>query len=79
MLQFCHLTDRSIALKRQKRKQILTVHRPIVTVDRLKLTFRIEEFQVLGPFPFLILKSLFFLPRRRAMQLSAVGGGAKPC
>jgi hypothetical protein len=67
-----------MAVKRQKRKHNLTVQRPIVTVERPKLTFLIEEFQGLEPFPFLILKSLFFLPRRRAMQLSAVGGGAKP-
>jgi hypothetical protein len=59
-----------MAVKRQKRKHNLTVQRPIVTVDRLKLTFRIEEFQALEPFPFLILKSLFFLPRRRAMQMA---------
>jgi hypothetical protein len=64
---------------RQKRKCFLTLHRQIMTVDRLKLTFRIEQFQALERFPFLILKSLLFLPRRRAMQLSAVGGGANPC
>jgi hypothetical protein len=68
-----------MAVKRQKRKHNLTVQRPIVTVDRPKLTFWIKEFQALAPFLFLILKSLFFLPRRRAMQLSAVGGGAKLC
>jgi hypothetical protein len=57
-----------MAVKRQKRKHILTVRRLIETVDRLKLTFRIEEFQALEPFPFLILKSLFVSPRRRARK-----------
>jgi len=51
-------------------KDNLTVHRPIMTVDRLKLTFRIEGFQTLTPLPFLILKSLFQFtpPPRNAIE-----------
>jgi len=68
-----------MAVKRQKRKHFLTLRRPIVTFDRLKLTFRIEEIQALEPFLFLILKSLFFFAPTPRTQVSAVGGGAKPC
>jgi hypothetical protein len=68
-----------MAVKRQKRKHFLTLRRQIVTVDRLKVTFRIEGFQALTSFSFLILKSQFKLPRRRAIQLSAVGGGDFDC
>jgi hypothetical protein len=64
-----------MALKRQKRKIKMTVHRLIVTVDRLIVSFPIEEKQRVAPFLFLILKAPASRPRRRAMQLSAVGGG----
>jgi len=59
-----------MAVKRQKRKHILTVHRPIVTADRLKLTFRISRNQGLNGFPFLIPKSLNFFtpPPRNAIE-----------
>jgi hypothetical protein len=59
-----------MAVKRQKRKHYLTVHRPIVTVDRLKLTFWFEEFQAVKAFLFLILKSLFGFapPPRNAIE-----------
>jgi hypothetical protein len=60
---------------RQRRKQFLTVHRPIVTVDRTNVSFRIEGNQMVERFPFLILKtpSLSTPPPRH--QVSAVGGG----
>jgi hypothetical protein len=46
-----------MADKRQKRKPFLSVHRLIVTVDRLNLSFLIEANQMVAPFPFLILKA----------------------
>jgi len=55
-----------MADNRQERKGILSVHRPIVTVDRLKLTFWIEEFQILAAFRFLILKTAFDQGQRRS-------------
>jgi len=55
-----------MADNRQKRKRFMTVRRLIVTVDRLKLTFRIEEFQRLAAFLFLILKTAFDPGRRRS-------------
>jgi hypothetical protein len=55
-----------MALQRQKRKQFLTVKRPIVTAGRPNLTFRIETIQLLKAFPFLILKThAFFTPPPR--------------
>jgi hypothetical protein len=49
-----------MAVKRQTRKHFLSAYRPILSVDRLNLSFRLEEFQAVAPFLFLILKSLFF-------------------
>jgi hypothetical protein len=46
-----------MALFRQKRKRFLSVHRPIVTVDRTNVSFAIEVYQAVKPFPFLILKN----------------------
>jgi hypothetical protein len=57
-----------MALKRQKRKWKMTVPRLIVTLERLILSFRIEQKQPVKPFSFLIPKTLPFRPRRRAMQ-----------
>jgi hypothetical protein len=55
-----------MAVKRQKRKWNLTVHRPIVTVERTNVSFRIEVIQQVERFLFLILKSLsFFAPTPR--------------
>jgi hypothetical protein len=47
-----------MAQQRQKRKLFLTLRRPIVTVDRLIVTFRIEGDQSVNAIPFLILKNL---------------------
>jgi hypothetical protein len=55
-----------MAVKRQKRKHNLTVQRPIMTDDRLKLTFRFEEIQAVKAFLFLILKTASYLGRRRS-------------
>jgi hypothetical protein len=55
-----------MAVNRQKRKHYLSVHRLIVTVDRQKLSFRIERNQTVTPFLFLILKTAFDPGRRRS-------------
>jgi hypothetical protein len=45
-----------LADERQKRKSFLSVNRTFLTVDRLNLSFRIEGFQRVEVFPFLITK-----------------------
>jgi len=55
-----------MAVKRQKRKHYLSVPRLIVTVDRQKLSFRIERNQMVKAFFFLILKAAFDPGRRRS-------------
>jgi hypothetical protein len=45
-----------LADSRQKRKHFLSVNRTFLTVDRQNLSFRIEGFQRVEPFPFLITK-----------------------
>ena len=45
-----------MADERQKRKHFLSVNRTFLTVDRLNLSFRIEGFQRVEPFPFIITK-----------------------
>jgi hypothetical protein len=45
-----------LADERQKRKSFLSLIRTFLTVDRLILSFRIEGFQRVEPFPFLITK-----------------------
>jgi hypothetical protein len=66
-----------MADNRQKRKPFLTVHRQIVTVDRLNLSFRIEPNQPLNAFPFLILKNSFRSgpTTERAARYAGDGGG----
>jgi hypothetical protein len=64
-----------MAVKRQKRKLFLTVHRPIVTVDRTNVSFRIERYQPVKAFPFLILKTPLDSTPPPRHQVSAVGGG----
>jgi hypothetical protein len=61
--------------ERQKRKGFLSVHRPIVTVDRTKLSFRIERIQSVKAFSFLILKTRLDSTPTPRHQVSAVGGG----
>jgi hypothetical protein len=65
-----------MAVKRQTRKHFLSAYRPILSVDRLNLSFRLEEFQAVAPFLFLILKSLFFFAPVPRNANSAVGNGA---
>jgi hypothetical protein len=48
-----------MADNRQKRKRILSAHRPIVTVARLNVSLRIERNQTVNAFLFLILKGSF--------------------
>jgi hypothetical protein len=67
-----------MADNRQKRKRFLSARRPILTLDRPNLSLRLEQNQTVKAFPFLILKTLDHSTRRRAMQLSAVGGGVVP-
>src|SRR6185437_2138791 len=64
-----------MAVKRQKRKHVLTVHRPIVTVDRNNVSFPIERFQAVNGFLFLILKTPLLSTPPPRHQVSAVGGG----
>ena len=64
-----------MAVKRQKRKHILTVYRPIVTVDRLNVSFRIERNQSVKAFLFLILKSTRLDPPTERAQNAGDGGG----
>ena len=66
-----------MAAKRQKRKWFLTLRRLIVTVDRTKLSFRIEGFQGVESFPFLILKTPFAREptTERAPRYASDGGG----
>jgi hypothetical protein len=59
---------------RQYGNLYLTVHRPIVTVDYLKLSFRIERNQALTWFPFLILKKLLARRRARHTTLAKAAG-----
>jgi hypothetical protein len=67
-----------MAVKRQKRKYILTAQRPIVAVDRRILSFRIEEFQALAHFLFLILKIAFDPGRRRSAPQGTLATAAAP-
>ena len=64
-----------MAEDRQKRKWFLSLHRPIVTVDRQIVTFRIERFQAVDGFPFLILKNTYPKPPTERAQNAGDGGG----
>jgi len=49
-----------LAEERQKRKRFLSDERTFLTLRRQILTFRIEGFQTLAPFSFLIVKNASF-------------------
>ena len=65
-----------MAVKRQKRKHFLTVHRPIVTADRRILSFRVERNQTVMAFLFLILKSICLDPPTERAPNASDGGGS---
>ncbi len=56
------------------RKSFLSVNRPFVTLDRPKLSFRIQRNQRVTPFPFLILKRLLLESDAGARVRSAGAG-----
>jgi len=64
-----------MAEDRQKRKLLLSLHRPIVTVDRQIVTFRFERFQRVEGFSFLILKNTCPKPPTERAQNAGDGGG----
>jgi hypothetical protein len=72
---FCHSKVRTLADERQKRKQFLSVNRTFLTVDRLNLSFRIEGFQRVEPFPFLTTKNPRPNPPPERVPNSAGEGG----
>ncbi len=61
LLRSCRFTVTTLAQYRQNRKPFLSVSRPILTVHRQKLSFRIQEFQTVKGFPFLIHKYQAYL------------------
>jgi hypothetical protein len=71
------LTTNTLALFDQNDKVFLTVENHKLSVLGQKLSVAIQRNQRVIRFLFLILKTSLDLPRRRAMQLSAVGGVAK--
>jgi hypothetical protein len=64
-----------LAHDRQKRKSFLSVNRPFVTLDRPKLSFRIQRNQSVTPFSFLVLKSPSIETADGARIQSAGDGG----
>src|SRR5579863_10043756 len=61
-IRFCHSNASTLADNRQKRKPFLSVQYRFLSLEYQNLSFRIEGFQRVEPFPFLITKKPFLKP-----------------